>query len=59
MMEDVSVDMLFSLSSCHIPRSRSDHYYGTLDDTLYFEERLEKRWSMDGSDEYQLALTLT
>lgn len=42
-MEVVSVDMLFSSFTCHIPRSRSDHYYGTLDDTLYFEERLEKR----------------
>lgn len=23
------------------PRSRSDYYYGTLDDTFYFKERLE------------------
>ena len=48
MMEVVFVDMLFSSSRCHIPRSRSDHYYGTLDDTLYFEERLGKREVVNG-----------
>ena len=36
----MSVDMLFSLSTCHIPQSRSDYYCRILDDTLYFEERL-------------------
>ena len=41
MMEVMSVDMLFSSSTCHIPRSRSDYYCEVLDDTLYFKEGLE------------------
>ena len=48
MMEVASVDMLFSSFTCRIPRSRNDHYYRTLDDTLYFKERLEKREVVNG-----------
>ena len=39
----MAIDMLFSLYTRHIPRSRNGYYCGILDDTLYFEEGLKKR----------------
>ena len=39
----MAIDMLFSCTLVVYPRSISGYYCGILDDTLYFEEGLEKR----------------
>lgn len=52
MMEATFVDMLFSLSVCHIPQKRTDYYCKILDDTLYFKERLQK----SESDQWRVSL---